>query len=180
MNKSVLILVAVFLTTLSCGSKATENNNNKVSNETSVSSAENSSNTSSQNKGTIKLDKEKFLNRVMDYETNTQEWVYEGNKPALIDFYADWCGPCKITSPILEELADEYAGEIYIYKIDTDVEKELASVFGVRSLPTFLYVPMEGKPYMSAGIARSPEETKQMFRDQIDKYLLNKSTNSEL
>ena len=108
----------------------------------------------------------------MNYEKNTQEWVFEGDKPALIDFYADWCAPCRITSPILEELAKEYDGKIDVYKINTENERELAAIFGIQSIPSFLWVPMEGKPTMSAGIARTPEETKTMFRNQIDQLLL--------
>jgi thioredoxin len=123
--------------------------------------------------GTVKLTKADFLVKVMNYEKNQAEWVFEGDKPALVDFYADWCGPCRITSPILEELAVEYGDKIDIYKIDTDVEQELAAVFGIRGLPSFLFIPMEGKPTMSSGIAQTPEETKQMFRNQIDELLLN-------
>ena len=122
--------------------------------------------------GTIMLTKADFLAKVMNYEENPQEWKYLGEKPCLIDFYADWCAPCRTTSPILEELAKEYAGKINIYKIDTQKEQELAMVFGIQSIPAFLYCPMEGKPTMSAGIARTAEETKQMFRDQIDNLLL--------
>ncbi len=120
---------------------------------------------------TVMLTKADFLAKVMNYEKN-EEWVFEGMKPCLIDFYADWCAPCRTTSPILEELAVEYKGKIDIYKIDTEKERELAAVFGVQSLPTFLFVPMEGKPTMSSGIARTPEETKQMFRSQIEQLLL--------
>ena len=122
--------------------------------------------------GTIMLTKADFLAKVMNYEENPQEWKYLGDKPCLIDFYADWCAPCRTTSPILEELAKEYAGKINIYKIDTQKEQELAMVFGIQSIPAFLYCPMEGKPTMSSGIARTAEETKQMFRDQIDNLLL--------
>jgi thioredoxin len=118
------------------------------------------------------LTKADFLAKVMNYEENPQEWKYLGDKPCLIDFYADWCAPCRTTSPILEELAKEYAGKINIYKIDTQKEQELAMVFGIQSIPAFLYCPMEGKPTMSSGIARTAEETKQMFRDQIDNLLL--------
>lgn len=121
---------------------------------------------------TVMLTKSDFLAKVMNYEENQTEWVFEGDKPCLIDFYADWCAPCRTTSPILEELAEEYKGKIDIYKIDTEKERELAAVFGVQSLPTFLFVPMEGKPTMSSGIARTAEETKQMFRSQIDQLLL--------
>ena len=122
--------------------------------------------------GSIKLTKSVFLDKVWDYEKSPEEWVYKGDKPALIDFYADWCGPCKIASPILEEISHEYSDEIYVYKIDTEVEKELAAVFGIRGIPAFLYIPAEGKPVMMSGIARSKDDTKKMFKDNIDKYLL--------
>jgi thioredoxin len=122
--------------------------------------------------GTKMLTKADFLARVMNYEKNQEEWVFEGDKPCLIDFYADWCAPCRITSPILEELAVEYGDKIDIYKVDTQKERELAAVFGIQSLPSFLFVPMEGKPTMSSGIARTPEETKAMFREQINTILL--------
>jgi thioredoxin len=101
--------------------------------------------------GTIHLTKEEFLKKVTDYETNPKEWKYLGDKPCIIDFYADWCGPCKAVAPILEELAKEYDGQIYIYKINTDKEQELAGAFGIRSIPSLLFVPMEGKPQMSMG-----------------------------
>ncbi len=123
----------------------------------------------------IHLKKKDFLEKVMNYEKNTKEWVYEGDKPCIIDFYADWCGPCKKAAPVLEELAKEYAGQIIVYKINTDKEKELAGAFGIRSIPAFLWVPMEGKPQMSSGIARSQAETKKMFKEMIDKVLLNEA-----
>jgi len=122
--------------------------------------------------GTVMLTKADFLTKVMNYEENPQEWKYLGEKPCLIDFYADWCAPCRTSSPILEELAKEYSGKINVYKIDTQKEQELAMVFGIQSIPAFLYCPMDGKPTMASGIARTPEETKQMFRDQIDNLLL--------
>jgi len=122
--------------------------------------------------GTIMLTKADFLAKVMNYEENPQEWKYLGEKPCLIDFYADWCAPCRTSSPILEELAKEYSGKINVYKIDTQKEQELAQVFGIQSIPAFLYCPMEGKPTMASGIAPTAEETKQMFRDQIDNLLL--------
>ena len=122
--------------------------------------------------GTIMLTKADFLAKVMNYEENPQEWKYLGEKPCLIDFYADWCAPCRTSSPILEELAKEYKGKINVYKIDTQKEQELAQIFGIQSIPAFLYCPLEGKPTMAAGIASTAEETKQMFRDQIDNLLL--------
>lgn len=122
----------------------------------------------------IKMTKADFLAKVMDYENNPTEWVFKGDKPCVIDFYADWCGPCRITSPILEELAQEYKGKINVYKVNVDYEKELSQVFGITGIPAFLYCPMEGKPSMTSGIARDRDQTKQMFKDNIDKLLLNK------
>ncbi len=131
---------------------------------------------SGESKKTIMLTKQDFLEKVMNYEKNQSEWIYEGDKPALIDFYADWCGPCKMAAPVLEELAKEYEGKIHIYKVDTQKERELASVFGIQSIPAFLFVPQEGRPTMSNGIAKTPEETKQMFRKMIDELLLGKKS----
>lgn len=137
-----------------------ENNTEKVSEETNEVA------------GTIKLNKQMFLEKVWDYETNPETWVYKGDKPALIDFYADWCRPCKIAAPILEELALEFSKDIYIYKIDTEVEKELATVFGITGIPAFLYIPQNDQPVMMSGIAQTDEQTKKMFKDNINQYLL--------
>jgi thioredoxin len=115
----------------------------------------------------IDLNRDMFIERVMDYVTNKDEWVYKGDKPAIIDFWADWCKPCKLIAPIMEELAAEYEGKIYVYKVDTQVERELAAVFGIRSIPAVLYIPMEGKPQMSTGAL--PKET---FKGAIDEFLL--------
>lgn len=107
-------------------------------------------------KMTEHLTKETFLAKVFDYEKN-KEWKFEGEKPCLIDFYADWCGPCKMVAPVLEELSKEYEGKLDIYKIDTEKEAELASVFGIRSIPSLLFVPREGQPQMAMGAL--PKET---------------------
>lgn len=96
------------------------------------------------------LTKDTFLKKVFDYENN-REWKFAGELPAIVDFYADWCGPCKMVSPILEGLSKEYAGKVDFYKIDTEVEQELAAVFGIRSIPSILFVPKEGKPQMALG-----------------------------
>ena len=96
------------------------------------------------------LSKQTFLDKVFNYETN-KEWKYEGELPCIIDFYADWCGPCKMVAPILEDLAKEYAGKITVYKIDTEAEQELAGVFGIRSIPSILFVPKAGQPQMAVG-----------------------------
>lgn len=97
------------------------------------------------------ITKEDFINKVMDYKSNPTEWKYKGDKPAVIDFYASWCGPCKMMAPIMDELAAEYEGKVHIYKVDTEAEEELAQVFGIRSIPTILFIPVEGKPMMTQG-----------------------------
>ncbi len=122
-----------------------------------------------------KLTKADFLTKVMDYQTNTTQWVYLGSRPCIIDFYADWCGPCRIASPILEELAKEYEGKVDFYKVNVDYEKELSSVFGISGIPAFLYCPMDGKPSMTSGIGRDREQTKQLFKENIEKLLLKKA-----
>jgi thioredoxin len=121
--------------------------------------------------GTILLNKSVFLTKVWDYEKSPQQWVYLGERPAIIDFYADWCGPCKIAAPILEEISHEFAGKVDVYKIDTQKEQELAAVFGIRGIPAFLYIPKNGQPTMTSGIARSKEDTKAMFVDNIKQIL---------
>lgn len=118
---------------------------------------------------TIQLTKADFLKKIADYEANPTEWKYLGDKPALIDFYADWCGPCKAIAPVLEELAAEYDDQIYIYKINTEVEQELAAVFGIRSIPSLLFAPTEGQPQMAAGAL-----PKQQLKEAIDQILLKK------
>jgi len=111
------------------------------------------------------LTKETFLSKVFNYKAN-KEWKFAGERPCLIDFYADWCGPCKIVGPILEELAVEFDGKLDIYKIDTEKELELASVFGIRSIPSLLFVPKEGQPQMAMGAL--PKDTLiQAFRDVL-------------
>lgn len=117
----------------------------------------------------VVLNKADFLKKVYNYEKNKTVWVYEGDKPCIIDFYADWCGPCKKIAPVLKELAEQYKDNIVIYKINVDNEKELAATFGVQSIPTLLFVPLKGKPQIVQG-AMPKEE----FIKQIDTYLLNK------
>lgn len=96
------------------------------------------------------LTKESFKEKVFNFETN-KEWKFEGNLPCIIDFYAEWCQPCKIVAPILEELAKEYDGKINIYKVDTEAQQELAMAFGIQSIPSMLFCPQEDKPQMAMG-----------------------------
>jgi thioredoxin len=99
---------------------------------------------------TIKLTTEQFKEQVFDY-TKEKEWKFKGDKPAIIDFYADWCGPCKMVAPILEELSEEYKDKIVIYKVDTEVEQELSAVFQIKSIPSMLFIPIDKEPMMQAG-----------------------------
>jgi thioredoxin 1 len=111
------------------------------------------------------LTNETFKKKVFDYEKN-KEWKFEGDKPCLIDFYADWCGPCKIIEPVLEELADEFNDKIDIFRVDTEKERELAGVFGIRSIPSLLFVPVEGQPQMAMGAL--PKDTfKKAFKEVL-------------
>ncbi|WP_276880441.1 thioredoxin [Bacteroides heparinolyticus] len=116
---------------------------------------------------TIQLTKDEFLRRVADYETNPSEWKYLGDKPAIVDFYADWCGPCKMVAPILEELAAEYGDSIYIYKINTEEEPELSAAFGIRSIPSLLFIPMNESPQMAMGAMSKAD-----FKRAIEEVLL--------
>jgi thioredoxin len=119
--------------------------------------------------GTIHLTKAEFLSKVANYEANPTEWKYLGDKPCIIDFYAAWCGPCKTIAPILEDLANEYEGQIYIYKIDTEAEQDLAAAFGIRSIPTILFCPMGEAPQMAQGAM-----PKDAFKKAINELLLKK------
>jgi thioredoxin 1 len=111
------------------------------------------------------LTKDTFLSKIFNYEIN-KEWKYEGEKPCIIDFYADWCGPCKMVAPVLEELANEFNGRIDVYKIDTEKEEELAAVFGIRSIPSLLFVPKSERPQMAMG-ALPKEALVKAFKDVL-------------
>lgn len=121
---------------------------------------------------TENLTKADFLTKVFDYENN-KEWKYQGELPAMIDFYADWCQPCKMVAPVLEELSNEYAEKIKIYKVDTEVEQELSSVFGIKSIPSLLFIPSEGKPQMAQGAL-----PKQALEEAIQNVLLSVEANA--
>lgn len=111
------------------------------------------------------LTKETFLKNVFNYEKN-QAWKYEADLPCVIDFYADWCAPCKMVAPIMEELSEEYKGKVNFYKIDTDAEQELANVFGIRGIPSILFCPKDGKPGISVGLYPK-EQLKKIVNEQL-------------
>lgn len=114
----------------------------------------------------VEMNTQMFIDRVVDFK-NAKEWDYKGDKPAVIDFYATWCGPCKKLSPILDELSSEYAGNVLFYKVDVDREQELAGAFGIQSIPMVLLIPKEGKPYVVQGLRPKAE-----LKEAIDSVLL--------
>lgn len=162
--KKILILAFATLVLSSCNGKNGQEGKNPETEKT-----ENNQIQKEKAMTTIHLTKAEFLKKVVDFENNPQEWKYLGDKPCLIDFYASWCGPCKALSPILEELAAEYGDQIYIYKIDTEKEQELAAAFNIRSIPTLLFVPMKGDPQMAQGALPKPT-----LKEAIDNILLKK------
>ena len=131
--------------------------------------------TDTKSEGTVVyLTEESFRKLVWNYNTNSEDWVYEGELPAVIDFYADWCGPCKRVAPIMDKLAKDYHGKVIIYKVDTDANRELSSVFGIRSIPSVLFIPKNGKPAMQPG-AMQEEQYKQI----IEEFVLGNKTTEE-
>lgn len=114
----------------------------------------------------VVMDKEMFLKDVFDYE-KSKEWKYKGDKPAIIDLYADWCAPCRQVAPLMKELAKEYAGKIVIYKVNVDKQKELAALFNATSIPLFVFIPMKGEPQLFRGAA-----DKATYKKAIDEFLL--------
>lgn len=127
-----------------------------LSNCNAGTAAKPTSNTTSTSGSVIVMTNAEFKQKVFNYEVN-KEWKFEGKLPVIIDFYADWCGPCRQLSPRVEEIAKEYAGKIIVYKVDTDAEQELAQNMGIQSLPTLLFIPMKGKPQATMGAV--PKET---------------------
>jgi len=116
---------------------------------------------------TVKLTLADFKEKIFDFEKEP-DWKYKGTVPAIIDFYADWCGPCKMVAPVLEELAKEYEGKLIIYKVDTEAEAELSAIFGIQSIPTFLFIPQTGLPMMQPGAF-----PKKVFKEVIEEKLLS-------
>jgi thioredoxin 1 len=122
---------------------------------------------------TTYLTAQEFKDQVFDYEKD-QEWKYKGQLPAIVDFYAEWCGPCKAVAPILEELSDEYEGKLLIYKVDTDKETELSYLFGIQSIPTLLFIPMQGSLMVQRGAI-----PKNVFKQVIEERLLQPVAHSD-
>ena len=123
---------------------------------------------------TIQLTGQDFKDKIFNYDTE-KDWKFKGDLPVIIDFYADWCGPCKMVAPVLEELSEEYKDQLVIYKVNTENEMELSAVFGIQSIPTFLFIPVEGDgdPMMQPGAL-----PKKAFKQVIEENLLQKELNS--
>ena len=113
----------------------------------------------------IQMTKESFIDQVFDFE-HEKEWKFKGELPAIIDFYADWCGPCKMIGPVLDALSKEYEGKLVVYKVNTDQEQELSMAFGIQSIPSILFIPKDGKPQMAQGALPKPT-LKQAIKDVL-------------
>ena len=154
-----LTLAALFtLSSMSCNDNTGDNNTAKTEINTAPVETESAK--------VIVLTEAKFKELVWDYEASPQEWKYKGKLPAVIDFYADWCGPCKRVAPIMEKLAKEYDGKIIIYKVNTDQNRELSGVFGIKSIPSILFIPKKGQPAMQPG-AMSEDQYKNIFEEFV-------------
>lgn len=157
----LLLAVALNLGFISCDTNAAEKTSSTKNKDKTTVAAE------KETAGTVVyLNEESFRQLVWNYSQNPQDWVYEGELPAVIDFYADWCGPCKRVAPIMEKLAKDYNGKVIIYKVDTDANRELSSVFGIRSIPSVLFIPKNGKPAMQPG-AMQEEQYKQIIEEFV-------------
>ena len=160
--KSIMSAFAIVLATTACAGNGGEN---KKSNEP----------TKEDNKmEVVSLNKAEFLKKVYDFEANPNDWKFEGKRPAIDDFYATWCGPCKALHPVLEELSKEYSGKVDIYQIDVDQEKELAAAFGIRSIPTLLLIPMKEEPRITQGAL-----PKDQLKKAIDEFLLKQNNEAK-
>ncbi len=148
-------IAAVLLTFFSTGSFAGNTANNHMEKK-------------EKNGEVITMNKQMFIEHVFDYETSS-EWKYLADKPAIIDLYADWCGPCRLIAPILKELAKEYEGQIVVYKVNVDKERELAALFNATSIPLLVFIPTEGEPQLFKGAA-----DKETYKQVIEEFLLKK------
>lgn len=170
MKKILYITLAAVLTIglFSCNGKKADSEKTESEKPAEVAQANNAASTATPGEP-IHITKAEFLQKVVNYEANSTEWKYLGDKPAIIDFWATWCPPCKAIAPILDDLAKEYEGQIYVYKVDVDKEQALAQAFGIQSIPTLLFVPMNGDPKAEVGAI-----SKEVFKDRIDNFLLVK------
>lgn len=159
-NLSIIFTLIIALSFIGCGNIQGNqvDDNQPISNNTNEAEVQ-----------VVHLTMESFKEKVWDFEKNPTEWVYKGDVPCIIDFYADWCKPCKMIAPIMEDLANEYEGKIIIYKVDTQKERELAGAFGIKSIPSVLFSPLEGRPEMRQGALPKTEYVK-----IIDNFLLKK------
>lgn len=175
MKKVFLIFsVAIAVSLVSCNQNTAENAETETTTEKKAEASHKVS-----TPGDIKpiyLTTAEFKEKVWDYEANPEEWTYKGELPCVVDFYADWCKPCKMVAPIMDDLADYYDGKVIIYKVNTDDQRELSAVFQVRSIPSILFAPMEGKPAMQPG-AMSKEQYIEIINDFVLKE--NKTNNKQ-
>lgn len=159
MKKYLLIITAALLL-ISCGNSKDDNKRSKSESTETVQANDNS---------LVKtLDYKKFIKDIWNIEKYPDTFTYQAKSPCVIDFYADWCGPCRRVAPIMEELAKEYEGRVIIYKVNTDKEPKLSTIFQIRNIPTVFFMPTEGQPMMQVG-ALSKEE----YISIINKYLVN-------
>ena len=168
----ILALASLFIFTgMSCDSTAAEKSN-KSDKEVMDTKTVNPSPIEGK---VIVLDEAAFKEKVWNYDANPQEWKFEGDLPAVVDFYADWCGPCKRVAPIMEKLAEEYNGKIVIYKVNTDHNRELSAVFGIKSIPSILFIPKKGQPAMQAGAMQESQ-----YRDIFEDFVLGNKKAEEV
>jgi thioredoxin len=160
------VLFTLLLLTISCG-------NTKTSPDAAVAQVTTETTINTDNDKPVQMNKSMFIANVSDFERNPDSWAYKGSRPCVIDFYADWCRPCKMVAPLMESFASTYKGKVDIYKVNVDQERELAELFGIRSIPTVLFCPMDGKPQMSQG-ALSKED----YEKVINEFLLKQATES--
>ncbi|MBL7904990.1 MAG: thioredoxin [Bacteroidales bacterium] len=163
-TKIFTILLIASIGLIGCGSS---NGSNDKSKDAGNSAASATTGGNEEEGKVIQMNKAMFIEKVFNYEQNPNEWKFRGDKPCIIDFYADWCGPCKKVAPVMAELAAQYKDQIVIYKVNTDQERELAQIFNIRSIPSILYCPAQGQPQMTMGALPKAE-----FEKMIKEILL--------
>ncbi len=159
---NILLGIFIALLSLSCNGE-----NNEKSTHTEVNSSKETKKETKKGK-VVHLDANTFKEKIMDYSAQNKTWKYKGERPAIIDFYADWCMPCRKIAPYMEEFAKKYEGKIDVYKVDTQKQRELAAVFNIRSIPAVLFIPMDGEPQMTKGAL-----PKSAFEKKINEFLLH-------